>query len=163
MAFDLSMEPNPYKPPESKPKPPEFPQGSPLQAVLVACCVDIFGSYLLSLVIGVIYAIILTSKGLSPDEISQAFANINRLSPLFLSGAVLGGGLTVLSGYLCARIGRCTTYNPVTAYLVITVVFMTLIGLSQGATGSMAENLLLTILTILCGYYGAWLYIGRQR
>ena len=156
------MEHNPYQPPKSNLKLPHIPKGSPTKAVVIACCVDIFGSYVLSLVIGVAYAAILAAKGLSPEEIGRAFASISKTSALYIIGTFLGGSITIFSGYLCARIARCSEYKIITVYLVITVVVMTLVTLAAGPVGSTTEHLVMTILTILCGYFGAWLYIGKQ-
>ncbi len=100
---------DPYAPPgarlEDKPGP-----GSMVKAVLVGLGVDICGSLVAGIVLGMVYAAILAASGASPEEIETAFANISPLSPMSILGSLTGCGLSVWGGYLCARIARRREY-----------------------------------------------------
>jgi hypothetical protein len=156
------MEPhktNPYLPPNSKIEDRESEKGSPKKAVIAACSVDIFGSFIMSIILGGFYGFILAAQGLSQEEIALSYSSQGILSPLRVLSMICGLSISIYSGYLCAKIGRCTHYKLVTIYLVIVVVLMNFLSAIAGQDISTIKNIILTTLSILAGYFGAWLYI----
>ena len=106
--------PNPFKPPETdstkNPQPPAAP-GSPLRAVLVGLAVDIGGSTLIGVVLSIFYVIQLQASGLSEREVRDALENVPRAATVNLLGTLLGAVMSVLGGYVCARIVRRDEYR----------------------------------------------------
>lgn len=154
---------NPYEPPNSDIKVPDFLKGSPVKAVSVAAVADILGTILLSAILGIAYAVFLTIKGLSQEEITAVMENIDYSSPFYIMANVLGGLITLVCGYLCARIGRCKDYRIIHVYLLIMFLFGAVMSASQGEEIFSAKNCLMTILTFGAGYLGAWLYISKNK
>ncbi len=153
---------NPYSPPKSKIADRKNEKGSPKKAVIVACAVDIFGTIIISVILGFIYGIVLSSLGLSQKEIASMYSSQGIFSPLHLINLVCGISITIFAGYLCAKIGRCTHYNLVTTYLVVVTVLVNFASAIMGEDISSIKNIVLTTLSVLAGYFGAWLYIREK-
>ena len=74
--------------------------------MIVACSVDILGTFGLSIVLGFVYGLILALQGVPQEEIANSYYSLGMFSPLSLLAIVLGLSITVYAGYLCARIGK---------------------------------------------------------
>lgn len=142
------MSPNPFKPPETdstkNPRPPAGP-GSPVRAVLTGAAVDICGSVLSGIAITVIYALQLHDQGLSPTELRDAVANMPHDSALYMTGLMLGLAMSLLGGYVCARIARRDEYRPGVAMAILSGV----VGLALGGPVTFDE---MTTLLVLSGF-----------
>jgi hypothetical protein len=107
--------------PEIPPPPPDAdlkgrkPQparpGSPVRAVIVGLVLDLGGSVILNLLLTALYAAWLQATGLSTEEIDEAMRHIPPDSWAAIAGVVLGAGLDVLSGFVCARIVQRNEYR----------------------------------------------------
>jgi hypothetical protein len=100
---------DPYAPPGARLEDKHGP-GSMVKAILVGLGVDIGGSLVSGIVLGMACAAILAASGASPEEFDTSFANISPLSPVSVVGSLIGCGLSVWGGYLCARIARRREY-----------------------------------------------------
>jgi hypothetical protein len=145
---------NPFKPPESdstkSPRPPATP-GSPLKAVLTGLAVDIGGSAMLGVVISVIYAVQLHGQGVADDEMREAMENMPHDSALYIGGTLLGALLSVLGGYVCARVARRDEYRAGIAMAAISAV----LGLMMaGHPGFDEMTMLLTATGVACNLLG---------
>lgn len=157
-----SHETNPYLPPNSKIEDKNAEKGSPKKAVIVACSIDIFGTLFMSVILGFLYGFVLSFQGLSQQEIANSYYSQGMLSPLNLLNLIFGISITIYAGFLCAKIGKCVNYKLVTIYLVVVVVIMNLLALVAGQDMSSVKNIILTIISMLSGYFGAWLYIKEK-
>src|SRR5215510_11032931 len=98
------MPENPYSPPKGEVE--DYPKQpwSPIKAVLLGLAVDVGGSMLLGLLLGMGYAIVLAASGMQADEIALALADLSPWSWISIFGTLMGCGLSVLGGYVCARV-----------------------------------------------------------
>ena len=105
------MQPNLYEPPKAELIDQQNSPGSALKAVLLGLAVDIGGSIVLSFLLGIVYALRLIRAGVDPSKVEKTLTNMP--SPLWLTivGLVLGGALSVLGGFTCARIARRDDYK----------------------------------------------------
>ena len=137
----------PFEPPETDstkhPRPPAG-AGSPLRAVLTGAAVDIGGSVLTGVAITVLYALQLRDQGLSPTELRDAVANMPHDSALYMTGLLLGLAMSLLGGYVCARIARRDEYRAGVAMAILSGVA----GLALGGPVTFDE---MTALLVLSG------------
>jgi hypothetical protein len=133
---------DPYAPPGARLEDKRGP-GSMVKAVLVGLGVDIGGSLVTGIVLGMAYAAILAASGASPAEIETSFANISPLSPVSVLGSLIGCGLSVWGGYLCARIARRREY----ALGAVVAVISTAASLLTASHYPIGVNLALSIAT----------------
>ncbi len=148
------MPPNPFKPPETDstkgPRPPATP-GSLLKAVLTGLAVDIGGSAVLGVVISLIYAIELRGQGVAEGEMREAMENMPHDSALFIGGTLLGALMSVVAGYVCARIARRDEYR---AGLVMAAVSAVLALMLTTHASFDEMTVLLTATGIACNLLG---------
>ena len=158
------MPTNPFKPPDTdstKNPPPPVPAGSPLKAVLAGLAVDIGGTAVLGVVISVLWAIQLAAQGLSDSDLKEAMAHLPRDSALNVAGTLLGALLSVLGGYVCARIARRDEFR---VGLVMAAISAGLGLVMMGAENEDGELLLLlTAATVACNLLGVKYGAERNR
>ncbi len=102
---------NPYTPPEARVADPENEPGSPLKAVGIGLAVDIGGSLMTSLVLGMVYGAMLAASGASAEEVTSALSNVSPYAWVSITGFAAGVGFSILGGYLCARIAQRSEYT----------------------------------------------------
>jgi MFS family permease len=151
---------NPYTPPEAKLKDPGRQPGSPVKAVVFGLLADVGGTFLGSMVFGIVYGAMLASGGVSPAESQAALANVGRTGWGFAILSVMGCGFSVLGGYVCARVSRRLDFR----------LGLTLAALSAGSglvmgQGSEApvQNLLMAGVTVACVLMGTWYGIRQNQ
>jgi fructose-specific phosphotransferase system IIC component len=148
------MPTNPFKPPDTdstrNPRPPATP-GSPLRAVLAGLAVDVGGSVVIGIAISVMYATQLLGQGVAESDLRQAMENMPHASALYIGGTLLGLLMSLLGGYVCARIARRDEYRAGT----IMAALSTLLGLMMTAHPAFDEmTVLLTASSIACNLLG---------
>ncbi len=153
------MTENAYQTPESDVSLNETYKGSALKAILIGASVDIFGTLVFGVFYGVIYAVFLASNGMSADEISERFINIDTYSFFSMLGMVIGLLISVFAGYLCARTINYNEYRTVFVVAIIAVIFGLLISASEY---SLIENIVFNTLTFISLYLGAWLHVKNK-
>jgi len=149
------MSDNPYKPPgtdlDGRPPGPVRP-GSPTRAVVIGLVVDLGGSLAVNLLLTIFYAASLQGVGMSQDEVKYALSHIPSNSWVWISGTLLGAGIDVLSGFVCARIVQRDEWRVGAVLAAISSVCTLLLG----DAGDSAEDLtvLLTLCTAACTMLG---------
>lgn len=155
------MEQDIYQPPGSNVDIPAIRKGSPIKAILIAVVVDVVGTIVLGIIMGVSYAVILGANGVKPEVINERLRHMETFSAFSLTGIVLGGLVTILAGYLCAKIANYSEYKFAAIYGVL----MTVLGLATGGfkRHSIMVMLLLAAITMLCALTGAWLHVRKKQ
>ncbi|HEX2825212.1 MAG TPA: hypothetical protein VHP37_02590 [Burkholderiales bacterium] len=138
------MSANPYATPEAPVEDPPRKPGSPVKAVLAGLAIDVGGSLLVGVLMTILYAGSLASRGMSDDEIAAALAKAPDDPAIFIVGSLAGGALSLLGGFVAARIARRDEYRvgAILAALAALIGF----GLSWDAYTPI-QNALLTLLT----------------
>jgi hypothetical protein len=148
------MSDNPSKPPESdrSTRTPDVP-GSPLRAVLTGLAIDIAGSAVLGIVLGHVYGWTLSGPDMTEAQVNDAVAHLPLASPFGILGLLLGALMSVLGGFVCARIVLRNEYRAGFAMAGVLALF----GLVFGDGGSDdADQLtgLLILCTVACNLLG---------
>lgn len=131
------MSTNPFEPPESdsrrSPREPEpAAPRSLFAAVMQGLLVDVGGSIAVGIVTMHLYALQLRAEGVPEDQLRGAMRALPHDSALYMSTLLLGIALSVLGGYVCARVARRGEYR---AGLVMAAT-STLVGLLLGQAES---------------------------
>jgi hypothetical protein len=156
----MPTEPNsPFAPPSAYlADAPNLARGSPIKAVLLGLAVDIGGTILMSLLLGIGYGIFLAATGTPPAEIASAAKMDNPASLLSITGTVMGLIFSVLGGYVCARIAKHAEYR----LAAIMAVLSSLLGfVMAGSRHSFQLTALLVIASFAATMIGA--RIGYQK
>lgn len=145
--------------PKSEEATKNLKKGSPVKAIIIGLLVDIIGSFVLVFILGIIYSVVLASQGLAPEEIEHRLTNLDPYSTFSLICMFFGGLMTVIAGYLCARIVNYSEYK----FAVILGFISAMIGFMAGESYySTLDNLFLVLLTLGCSLFGAWLYVNNK-
>jgi hypothetical protein len=152
---------NPYKPPAAAvrdPARPPRPPRSQVVAVLAGLGVDIGGSLVVGIVIGIVQAATLSARGMDPRQIQTEMTELDPSSAYFFLNSLVGLGFSMLGGYVCARMAR-RDERRLTAIMagVNSVLGLSLGGLRLGV----ALNVLMIVLTFASTMSGGQL--GRRR
>lgn len=86
-------------------------RGSPIKAILLALAVDLGGTLLSAVLIGMIYAISLASFGASEDHVAASLQNVSPNSWPSVAGAAVCILFSVLGGFVCARVAKHAEYK----------------------------------------------------
>jgi hypothetical protein len=138
------MQSNPYTPPKAELRELARRPGSPLKAVLLGLTIDVGGSMILGVVLGIAYAASLASSGVGAPQINEALGDISPTSWVSIVGTALGGVLSVLAGFTCARVARREDYKL--GFILGAISALSGLLLS-GSTYSVPMNVLLCALT----------------
>jgi hypothetical protein len=126
--------------------------------MVAGLAVDIGGSMLASIVIGIVYAVVLASRGMAPEEVGKILTALDPSSGYFILSSAIGFGFSLLGGYVCARIAR----RDERRLSVILAALIEVIGLVLGAVRlGIGLNLLMLVLTFAAVTAGGEL--GRRR
>lgn len=153
---------NPFASPRSSRRPaPVSGTARPsnaVKAIVAGLAVDLGGSFLTGSVLSVVHLVLLVRAGHSASTAGQILSNAPWHSPFRLLGTVLGCGLSVLGGFVCARLARRLEFRLVGIQC----------GIGMGLGFAMAPNqhcavywIGMIALNIACSMLGAWL--GRRR
>ncbi|MBW2409760.1 MAG: hypothetical protein JRF72_08175, partial [Deltaproteobacteria bacterium] len=134
-------------------------KGSPLKAIVIGLVIDIGGSFLSAFILAIAYGVLLASRGLSPEEIEYHLVNLDPYSTFYIITMAVGGLMTVLGGYVCARMVNYTEYKFAFIFGFISAALGHII---RGSYHSTLDNLALGILTIGCALLGAWLRVVQK-
>lgn len=152
------METNIYEPPKSDISVAENKPGSTVKAVVIGTAIEIIGTFLLGIAIGIAYVVMLGGQGASPEEMKSALVQLDPQSGLGLLGMFLGTLVSVLAGYVCAKIANRTSFKP--AFILSGISFT--LGLVS-SYGSYTWGLLIVmqVITVCAVLLGAWFYIRK--
>ena len=125
------MEQNPYQPPRASLDPRRREPGSIPKAVAIGAAIDIGGTMIGAILLGLAYSVVLAMQGRSPTEIQQILTTIDPFTPFGLVLTAMGTGMSALGGYQCASIANRNSY--------LAPGIMSLISVGYGATMGGAE------------------------
>jgi hypothetical protein len=148
------MSDHPSKPPESDPatRAPDVP-GSPLRAVLTGLAIDIGGSAVLDIVLSQVYGWTLSGPDMTDAQVNDAVAHLPLASPFGVLSLLLGTLMSVLGGFVCARIVLRNEYRAGMAMAGVSLVFGLLVG-SGGSDDADQLTGLLILCTVACNLLG---------
>jgi hypothetical protein len=141
---------NRYQPPTAEVHDQPATQGSAVKAVSLGLLVDIGGTLLLSVVVFSAYAVVQAGNGMSVEQIEAELGNLPPTSLLFIVMTLLGCGLSVLGGYVCARIARRRDYRLGVVLGALSTTLGLLLGSDESA-GMLAATALLSFAAIMLG------------
>jgi hypothetical protein len=157
------MPTNPYEPPKSDPgghaRPPAPPR-SPLVAVLLGLAVDVGGSLLVSVVVTILYAVQLHGQGLSEAAMRAALRAMPHDSGLYMTALLLSIGLSVLGGYVCARVARLHAWRAGLMMTASSALFGVVVNDPSSSSGMSA---LLVVTGIACNLLGVKFGVDHLR
>ncbi|MEJ2454908.1 MAG: hypothetical protein P8103_12220 [Candidatus Thiodiazotropha sp.] len=154
------MEDNIYEPPKSDIRVAEGKPGSIVKAVALGALVEVAGSFLVGIVIGVIYVVLLSRQGVALQEIEKTLTQMDPFSGIGLLALTLGSLVSVLAGYICASIANSTSYKA--AYMLAAISCALAIFSGYGVY-SQGVLVLMGGLSVACVLVGAWWRIGRLK
>jgi hypothetical protein len=138
---------------------PTAQKGSPLKAIIIGLVVDIGGSLVAAFILAIAYSALLASQGLPPEQIEHQLTHLDPYSAFSIIAMVTGGCMTVLGGYVCARVVNYSEYKFTFVFGFISAAFGHIASESYYAT---LDNLALGILTLGCALFGAWLRVIQK-
>jgi hypothetical protein len=141
---------NRYQPPTAEVHDQPATQGSAVKAVSLGLLVDIGGTLLLSVVVFSAYAVVQAGNGMSVEQIEAELGNLPPTSLFFIVMTLLGCGLSVLGGYVCARIARRRDYRLGVVLGALSTTLGLLLGSDESA-GMLAATALLSFAAIMLG------------
>ena len=129
-----------------------------IKAVLIGWAVDLAGSLILGLPIGIMVGVSV-ARGVKPEQIAARIAN----SPVEEIGLLLGLVMSILAGWVAANIARRHPISHGAATGLLSFASYWLINLMSGAAAlSSGYDLAATLLTIPCATLGGYLR-GKKR
>jgi hypothetical protein len=100
-----------FKPPSAHVQDPPRGKGSAVRGVVFGVLVDVGGTLLFGIVLGIVYAMFLVGTGRNEQEVQASLAN-SEANPFISSIGLLGGlAFSVLGGYVCERTARKGNYR----------------------------------------------------
>lgn len=146
------MSSSPYIPPTADMKnAPPAPPASAAKAVLLGFAVDIGGSLALGIVMSSIYGFVLAGQGMNLEQIGAALTNMQHDSWFSIAAMILGAGISMLGGYVCARVSRRSDYKLGFILAAISVAVGLLFTASSYTLAMSALTAALTVCAILLG------------
>ncbi len=152
------MNNNLYHPPESRLSNGDLEPGSPIKAIIVGVAIDIFGTLLLSVILGIVFGLYWHYSGENIDALADHASQLDLTSPFQMVSMILGSLISLYAGYTCARIARQNIYFYAAVAGLIVSILSYLLGMQSF---SQAESLFLSILSLAIYIYGAHLYKKR--
>lgn len=150
---------DPYQPPASDLSTAGQRKGALWKAVGIAAAVDILGTNLLSIIIVAIYTVVLLYGGMDQLELERHFATLEFWSPLAVTASLLGLLISVIAGYLCARIANHAEYRATAFLALLSGAYAVFSAWDHGEMLYVAKAALATIGAL---YIGAWLYVRKK-
>ncbi len=154
------MESNLYEPPKSDVTVADKKPGSTFKAVGLGALVEIAGSSLVGMLLGVVYVIVLSQQGVPAEALQSALEQMDPWSGLGLIGMALGFTVSALAGFVCAKIANRVSYKS--PYILSGISFaLTLV------TGywsyPLTEVILLGMVSVCAVLAGAWLQVRKLK
>jgi hypothetical protein len=146
-------DPKPQRPQRDMPEPP----GSLLRAVLTGLAIDIGGSEVIRIVLGIVYSVQVSTSGMSDEQMKAALEQLPPTSTIAILGMVLGSLCSVAGGYACARVVQRDEFRAGGVMAAVSGILSLLLG--AGLSDDMV--LLFTACTVACNLLGV--KYGREH
>ncbi len=155
------MTEDPYAPPKAPVADPGGDrQGSFVKAVLVGLAVDIGGTFAAGILLSVLVGVAMSVADGTMEESAELFAGSGLLKAAMMA---IGGGCTVLGGYVAARIANRTELNVALMFGLCSLAAGELLSrwMDNGVDG--LEHAVFLVVTIPAALFGGWLCKRRKR
>ena len=149
------MDPSIYKAPKSEPERENRGPGSLLKAIGLGLAVDIGGTMLASIAVGLAWALVNANGGVTAEDLNQVMAT--PWSGPFNAMMVIGLLMSALGGYVCASIARRRDYVAPAIQGLALLGF----GALGGTHFAWGITLFMNVATVVAVMAGAWLRIVR--
>jgi hypothetical protein len=127
--------------------------------VTIGVLIDVVGTMALGFIGSLAFGIYLVTQGLRPDQLEHYLAGISSTSAFSIVFTVLGLLMSVLAGYVCARIVRHHEYKTA----LLAGILSSLIGLVLSfGYHSFWFGLLSVFSTLAAVLAGAWMYVRAK-
>ena len=142
---------SPYTPPVSDVEVVAERKGAAWKAVLIGELVDIGGTVLLSYIESTVAFVMMRNRGLDDAEFLKMFDD--PLSPLLLTMTLTGILLSILGGFVCARIARHNEFKLAGVMVLISTLFSIAVG-NKELTAYYVSMYAATVISV---FFGSWL------
>lgn len=130
-------------------------KGPRLLAIIIGLLIDVGGSVLMGFLVVFFYGIFLLSQGKNFEQIGRALSVIHSHTVASIILYSIAFGLSLLAGYICARIANYREYSSALIVAIISSSYGFIVGIG---TYSLILNLGMSILTFTCVMLGALIY-----
>ena len=161
------MSDNPFAPPKSHVEDSDKARkpGSIWKGALIGIVVDIVGTTIGVTVISIMYMTLNITQDMSPtdiEDLSKRFVEeLSDYSSIWgLAGVVLGFGLSLIGGYVCAIFAKERWKKAALIFGSALVIYGLYLGKDNYSIG---ENISISLLTFIMIYLGGWLREGRHE
>lgn len=132
----------------------------PVMAVIVGVLVDLLGTVIISVLFGSALGFYLLSQGVAQDELEAALIARLMQAPWNVIGFALGTAISVLAGYVTAKIAKLNVYT----FAGIVGCISAILGYSSAVEHySIPMNIALSLLTVAATLFGAFLWSRRNK
>ena len=122
-----------------------------IKAICYGLLIDIGGSLVLSILLGMIYGVVLIKQGVPADQITERMSVIDHWSLLGIVGTIVGVAISFFAGYVCAS-KSITNINRDAAILgAISATFGAVIGSSSYSLIEIVVLSVATVGAVICG------------
>lgn len=142
---------NPFEPPKTTVTDAPAPPGSPILAVFLGLLVDIGGTLAFGVLFGIAIVMAVVEPDMPPDVMGERMGEIMQSGWATVLNMVVGSGLSVLGGFVCARVSKRRGYRDAGVLAACSVAIGLL--LNWGSQTPL-EHLGLVVLTIACVLLG---------
>ena len=153
------MTTNPYSAPTAVVSDPAGHRGSGIKAVSLGVLIDLGGTILISVIFIVVYGFYLAASGMRPEAVASAISSAGHDATIQGVLAIPGCLLSVLGGYVCARVARHSEYRLGLIVAVISMLFAVWMGQENY---SLAMNAVLAIATLASVMLGVKLGVSKN-
>lgn len=155
---------NPFSPPKVDTYTEATRGGSRLWAVVAGFVTDIGGSMVAGILTAGVVGAVLGAQGIPPEQIQEFFSSSDPYSWFMVINYLVGCAVSVLGGYVCARIARRDEYKLGGILAASVIAFGLLLFSAGNASRPMALHVGLVLITVASVTLGAWLgAVSNQR
>jgi hypothetical protein len=144
---------NPYSPPsadvDNRARQPGKP--APIKGLLVGLAIDIGGSLCVGVILSVVYAVLASMGGHTPEQIAAELQHIEPDSWFYVIGIIAGSLCSFIGGYVCARIAKQGEIGLGIIQSICSLAASMALGPSEQALGIQIALSGLTVLVIMLG------------
>ena len=145
-------------------KPSRDKKGSRVLAIFIGFVIDVGGTMILGILFTFIYSLVMAFNGVPAEQIMsslKAMDKSSQITGLFLFHATVGGLLSILGGYVCARIVNYSEYKYAALLAVISACYAWMIVI--GAGSPIFRSVFLTFLSFGCTMLGAHVHVKKKN
>jgi CBS domain containing-hemolysin-like protein len=135
---------NPFAPPASDVRDVSLRPGSPIKGAIIGLLVDIGGTTITGIFIGIVFAVYMAKSGMSQEQIYAALSNSRFGTPISIVSTIVGGGFSMLGGYVCQRIALRKNYRLALLIACLSTAFGSAMA---GSSNSLTWHTLMAALT----------------